>query len=186
MHQKFRTLLRGLRRWHDARGEKYVKERLAQLQELEFFHSIHFGGAAHTCPGWKSDDGMFHSDAHTAVVVTRKGKVSGVVAFELVGSTILIRQLQGAPRGNFHDGTRVEAYVLECAEQIARALNMKTLRIVDAETAIAYRRAAPEADRPSSQAEVHMQKIYSFPAQVGYAASYFWRVRRKTFVRALS
>lgn len=187
MHQSLKKLLSGLKSLHDTRQEKFVRARLEELQKLEFFHSIHFGGDAHVCPGWKSSDGMFHSDAHTAVVVTRKGKVSGVVAFEILGSTLLVRQLQGAPRGNFHDGTPVEAYLLQCAEEIARALKMKVFRVVDAQTAIAYRKAAPESDQPSPQAEKHMEKIYSFPAQkVEYVVRWFWRVRRNTFYRQLS
>lgn len=187
MHQSVRKLLSGLKNFHNNRQENFVRKKIEELQKLEFFHSIYFGSAAHVCPGWKSADGMFHSDAPTAVVITRKGKVSGVVGFEIVGSTILIRQLQGAPRGNFHDGMPVEAYLLQCAEEIAKALKMKVFRVVDAETAIAYRRAAPEANQPSAQAEKHMEKIYSFPAQkVEYAVRWFWRLRRNTFYRQLS
>jgi len=187
MQTLLRKLLSGLKSFHETRQEKFVRARLKELEKLEFFHSIHFGADAHVCPGWKSSDSMFHSDAHTAVVITRKGKVSGVVAFEIVGSTILFRQLQGAPLGNFGDGTPVEEYVLYCAEEIAKALKMKVLRVVTPETAIAYRKSAPASDRPSEAAELRMKKIYSFPAQkVEYVVRWFWRVRRPTFYRELS
>lgn len=186
MIKLLKQLLKELKVWLEKRGENHVRAHLPELEKLAFFHSIHFGGAAHACPGWKSPDGVFHSDAPFAIVVNRQGKVSGVVGFEIVGSTILIRQLQGAPRGNYHDGTTVAEYTLFCAEEIAKALKMKVLRIVTAETAIAYRESAPVQDRPSDVAKKHMQKIYDFPAKVGYAVSYFWRLRRATFYRQLS
>lgn len=186
MQTLLRKLLSVLKSLHETRQEKFVRSRLKELEKLEFFHSIYFGADAHVCPGWKSSDSMFHSDAHNAVVITRKGKVSGVVAFEIVGSTILFRQLQGAPRGNFYDGTPVEEYLLECAEEVARALKMKIFRVVDAKTAIEYRMSAPEADRPSTEAEKHMERIYNYPAKVGYATRWFWRVRRSTHFSVLS
>lgn len=167
-------------------SEIFVRSKLPQLQELPFFHSVYFESTGHKCPGWKSPEGAFHSDAPVAIVVTRKGKVSGVVGFELIGSTIFIRQLQGAPRGNFNDGTKVEEYLLYCAEEIAKALGMKVLRILTPETAIAYREASPPQDRPSEVAKVHMRKIYSFPEKVGYALVYFWRIRQPTHYRLIA
>ncbi len=185
MKKLLRRFLLKLKSWYEAYGKTHVRKQLTELQKLPFFHSIYFGATAHACPGWKSTDGLFHSDAPIAIVVTRGGTISGVVGFEIVGSTILIRQMQGAPKGNFN-GVRVEEYVLRCAEQIAEALKMKVMRIVTAETAIHFRETAPQQDRPSDVAKIHMQKIYSFPAKAGYHISYFWRLRRMTFIRQLS
>jgi hypothetical protein len=178
--------LAGLKAWLEKRGENYVRSNLAELQSLPFFHSIYFGTSAQHCPGWKAPGNAFHSDAPIAVVVTRNGTISGVVGFEIIGSTILIRQLQGAPKGDYNGGVRVEEYILHCAEEIAKALKMKVLRIVTAETAIAYRESAPPEDRPSEMAKVHMKKIYGFPKKVGYVLAYFWRLRCLTFYRQLS
>lgn len=171
---------------HEKRGEKHVISMQCELQKLEFFHNIFYGSKAHLCAGWKSSDNIFHSDAPVAIVITRKGKVSGVVGFEIIGSTMLVRQIQGAPKGNFNDGTQAGEYILGCAEQIAVTLGVKTLRIVTPETAIAYRESAPPQDRPSTVAKSHMEKMYSFPGKLGYRVSYFWRVRRPTFFRELS
>jgi hypothetical protein len=181
-----KKLLTGLKSRIEARGERYVRSNWGELHALPFFHSIYYGADVHDCPEWKSPDSKFHSDAPVAIVVTRGGKVSGVVGFEIIGKTILIRQLQGAPKANFHDGTRVEEYTLFCAEQIAKTLNMKFLRIVTPETAIAYREAAEPQNRPSDVAKHHMRKIYGFPEKVGYAVSWFWRIRQPTFYRQMS
>lgn len=186
MKERLKGLLRKLRNLLETAGERVVRSKLSALQELSFFHSLHFGATGHDCAGWKSVDGVFHSDAPIAIVVTRGGKVSGVVGFEIIGSTMLVRQLQGAPRGNFHDGIKAEEYLLNCAETIAEALEVKHLRIVTPETAIAYRRDAPTEWRPSPKAEEHMTRIYSYPARVGYKLRFFWRLRRPTFYRSLS
>jgi hypothetical protein len=186
MKKLLRQLFSTLKRWHESRGIRYVQNHQDRLEGLPFFHSLYFGGTAHTCPGWKSSDGMFHSDAPIAIVVSRGGKVSGVIGFEILKDEVLVRQLQGAPRGNFHDNMKVEVYLLSCTEAIAQALNMKAVWIVTPETAIAYRMAAPESDRPSVKAEMHMRKIYSYPAIAGYPKRFCWRVRRPTFYRALS
>lgn len=153
------------------------------LQKLDFLHSVHFGADAHRCDDWLSPDRLLHSDAPIAVVVTRKTKVAGLVGFEILGRTMLVRQLQGAPKANFHDGTRVEAYLLSCAEKLCVALRMTAIRVVDADTAIAYRDNARPEDRPSEIAKVHMRKIYSYPAEVGYAKTYCHRLRRRTHYR---
>ena len=181
-----KKLLTGLRNWNDERGDNYVRTHLCELQKLPFFHSVHFGRKAHKCVGWKSSDSAFHSDAPIAIVVTRQGTISGVVGFEIIGSTILFLQMQGAPKGNYNDGTTVAEFTLFCAEEIAKALKMKTMRIVTAETAIEFREGAPPKDRPSEMAKVHMRKVYSWPEKVGYAVSYFWRLRRPTFYRQLA
>ncbi|WP_438705858.1 hypothetical protein [Tabrizicola sp.] len=169
----------------EARGRSAIEARLPELQKLDCFHSLYFGEFGH-CPDWRSPGNVFHSDAPAAIVVNRKGKVSGVLGIEVLGSTLLVRQLQGAPKANFHDGTRAEAYLLDCAEQIADAMKMRTLRIVDAETAIAFREAAPPADRPSEEAKAHMRRNYSYPEKAGYGKSYFWRLRRATYVRPVA
>ena len=186
MKSVFRYLFAGIRQRIQANGIRYVQQRLAQLHKLPFFHGLYYGCDAHACPGWKSVDGKFHSDAPIAMVVTRNGTVSGVVGFEIIGTTILVRQLQGAPKGDYNDRTPPGLYLTQCAEQIARALKMKTLRIVTPEVAIEYRNAAPPSDRPSPHAKEHMRKIYSFPAELKYELRYYWRLRRPTFYRSLS
>jgi hypothetical protein len=163
-------------------GEKMVRSNIQNLESLDFFHRVFFGQTGHLCPGWKSSDGMFHSDAPIAIVAKRKGKVSGIIGFEITGNTLLVRQIQGAPRGNFHDGTKAEEFLLHCAEEITKALGLRYIRVIDAETAINYRRAAPVTEQPSAQAEAHMRRIYSFPASTGrYVHRFCLRLRTKTF-----
>jgi hypothetical protein len=181
-----RKLVGTVHRQLELRGERIVRSRLAALQDIDVFHAIFFGGTTHHCPDWKSADHIIHNDAPITVLVSRKGKVAGIVGFEIVGSTLLVRQLQGAPKANFHDGTRAEAYLLECAERVATALRMPTIRVLTPEAAIAYRDAAPETDRPSEIAKLHMRKMYSYPAEAGYRKSFFWRLRRKTHLRRLT
>lgn len=185
MKRLVRSLARQCRRWMEGRGAARLRSRKPDLERLEFFHSCYIDVPACHCPGWLSPENILHFDAPLAVVVKRKGKLAGVVGFEILGSTILIRQLQGAPKASFHDGTSAQAYLLDCAEHIAKALRMRTIRIVDADTAIAYREASPIEDRPSEIAKTHMRRNYSYPAEVGYTQQYFWRLRRTTYFRSL-
>jgi hypothetical protein len=184
MKQMLRQLLWRFRNRLEARGKAFILARVSDLEELECYHSVYFEEFGH-CLEWRSPGNIFHSDAPIAIVVKRFGKVSGVVGFELLGRTLLVRQLQGSPKANFHDGTRAEAYLVECAELIARKLKMRAVRIVDADTAIAFREAAPPADRPSEQAKAHMRRNYSYPAEAGYGRSFCLRLRRSTYYRSL-
>lgn len=187
MKKLLRRLSSKLRDWHEKQGIRHVQAQQSKLEALPFFHSLYFGATGHTCPGWKSVDGLFHSDAPIAIVVTRGGKVSGVVGFEMLPRTMLVRQLQGAPFGNFNDKYPVAAYMLECAEDIAKALGVKVISVVTPDTAIAYRRDSPEIWQPSPDAEKHMRKIYGYPATTTrYLKSFNWRLRRPVFSRSLS
>lgn len=182
MKRALRKLFSQFKAKLEERGRSTVSARLQELEKLDCYHSVYFGEYGH-CPDWRSPGNIFRSDAPIAIVVKRKGKVSGVVGFELIGKTVLVRQLQGAPKANFHDGIRAEAFLLDCAEKLARALEMRTLRIVDADTAIAFREAAPPSDRPSEQAKLHMRRNYSYPEEAGYGRSFCLRLRRSTYSR---
>jgi hypothetical protein len=184
MKSVLRKLLWQARQRMEARGRSFILANVPALEELDFYHSVYFEEFGH-CLEWRSPGNIFHSDAPIAIVVKRKGKVSGVIGFEILGKTLLVRQVQGSPKANFHDGTRAEAYLVDCAELIARKLQMRTIRIVDADTAIAFREAAPPADRPSEVAKAHMRRNYSYPEEAGYGRSFCLRLRRSTYYRTL-
>jgi hypothetical protein len=185
MKSVLRNVGRGFVHRIEANGQQIVRSHLTDLEKLEFYHTTFFGGTTHFCEGWRSADHIIHNDAPITVVVTRKNKVAGVVGFEITGRTLLVRQLQGSPKASFHDGVRVEAYLLECAEKIAATLQMAAIRVITPETAIAFREAAPAEDRPSEHAKRHMRKIYAYPGEVGYTKSFCWRLRRRTYHRSL-
>ena len=116
MKKLVRSLAHQCRRWIEGRGAARLRSCKANLERLEFFHSCYIDLEASHCPGWQSPGNILHFDAPLAVVVKRKGKVAGVVGFEILGGTILIRQLQGAPKANFHDGTTTLFATLNVAE----------------------------------------------------------------------
>ncbi|MBL9049533.1 MAG: hypothetical protein JNK19_05425 [Tabrizicola sp.] len=186
MKRILRNLFHRFQDYQHFKGEQVVRSRLSDISKLPFFHSILFGATGHHCEAWRSVGNVFHSDAPIAIIVKRKGKVAGAVGFEVLGRTLLVRQLQGAPKANFHDGTRAEAFLLSCAEMIAETLQFRTIRVLTPETAIEYRDAAPVDDRPSELAKSHMWRIYSYPAEIGYGMRFCWRLRRKTYYRSIA
>lgn len=179
-------ILSGLISRFEAIGKECIITHLPELKKLPFFYDVYFSGGACHCPDWKAPGNVFFSDAPIAIVVTRGGKVSGLFAFEIVGRALIVRQMQGAPHGNYGDGTKPESYILTCIEEIARTLKMKSLRIITAETAIEFRESAPEPNKPSPEVKTRIKKFYDHPKTVGYSQSFCLRLRRSTHYRSLT
>lgn len=179
-----------IKRQFEEMNENLVRSKLPQLQELPFFFEIHYGEGVHHCDKWKSLDRKFHSDAHFAVIVTRGGKVSGVIGFGYIGRTVFVREMMGAPRSNFHDGTvTVEEYLFQCAMEIAKVLGAKHLRFITPETITRYWIAARGEDFSPDQREKilsHMKRMYGHVATKGLRREPYWRIRDTTFLHDIA
>lgn len=175
-----------LRSFIEEHSKRRVQKHVEALQKLEFFHSKHFGSGKHLCNEWLTKDNCFVSDAAVAIVVTRAGIVSGLIAFEINGSHILIRQLQGAPNGNFGDNTPVGKYLTECSRELAKALKMKLIWVVTPETVIDYRKTFLDSKPLSEGMEARIRRIYEWPGKLGWKIRYCFRFRREAFVLPLS
>jgi hypothetical protein len=158
-----KKLLRGLKKTIEFLARIYIQAKLNELKKLPFFHSLHFGIGVHECSDWKTSDRKLHSDADFALVVTRGGKVSGLVGFEVTVErtwppvSVIVKQLQGAPRANFHDGTITAGeYFLDCAKKFTNALGVRHLYVITPETAVEFRTASREY---AEQDEVTRAKI---------------------------
>jgi hypothetical protein len=146
-----KKLLTGVKSVIELISRTYVQTKLNELKKLPFFHSLHFGADIHDCRDWKTSDRKLRSDADFALVVTRGGKVSGLVGFELTLDSawpfvsVVVKQLQGAPRGNFHDGTITAGqYLLDCAKEATKVMGVKHLYVITPETAVEFRTASRE------------------------------------------
>lgn len=111
--------------------ERIIMRRIEEVKKLHFFESVHFGGGKHILPSGQT----FYSDAHVVFVVRRgkKRRISGVIGGSVVSRTFRVYQLQGLPRGDYHDGTPVGEYLLRCAEQIAAVYGCTRIVVFSAE-----------------------------------------------------
>lgn len=152
-------------------ANKVMKKSGLGLSRLDFFHSFFYGTE-------RRQISLKHSiwaDASVTFVVKRRGSICGVVGGNLRGDTFSVRQLQGVKRAKFHD-TDGNVYMLQCAEEIAKALGLKRISV----RAYSYPKKLPEKQNKKDICH-RKDRIYNqTPERLGYVykRSTFRRFRR--------